>query len=478
MKNIIPENFLWGGAIAANQCEGAYLEDGKGMSPVDILPGGALRKEALADAKKAMEKDYGYYPSHVSIDFYHRYKGDIKLFKEMGFKCLRTSISWARIFPNGDDQAPNEEGLKFYDSLIDELIANDIEPVITINHFDTPLELTKKYGGWKNRKLIDFYLNYCNVIFNRYKGKVKYWMTFNEINMILHIPSFGGGLIFEEGENINQIKYQGAHHQLVASALATKLGHEIDPENKIGCMLAAGQIYPYTCNPEDILEAQARNRDNYFFIDVQARGKYPSYANRMFEEMGFNIEITEEEKKILAENTVDYVAFSYYSSRLRSADPVVMSQKLTGNAFKSLPNPYLKQSEWGWTIDPVGLRYTLNNFYNRYELPLFIVENGLGAIDELVEVNGEKTVIDDYRIKYLNDHLVELGKAIDDGVEVMGYTSWGCIDLVSASTAELKKRYGFIYVNRDEFDLKDLRRIRKKSFFWYKNVIKSNGEEI
>ena len=308
MKNIIPENFLWGGAIAANQCEGAYLEDGKGMSPVDILPGGALRKEALSDAKRAMDTDYGYYPSHVSIDFYHRYKEDIKLFKEMGFKCLRTSISWARIFPNGDDQAPNEEGLKFYDSLIDELIANGIEPVITINHFDTPLELTKKYGGWKNRKLIGFYLNYCKVIFNRYKGKVKYWMTFNEINMILHIPSFGGGLIFEEGENVNQIKYQGAHHQLVASALATKLGHEIDPENKIGCMLAAGQIYPYTCNPEDILEAQARNRDNYFFIDVQARGKYPAYANRMFEEMGFNIEITEEEKKILAENTVDYVA--------------------------------------------------------------------------------------------------------------------------------------------------------------------------
>ncbi len=475
MKNIIPENFLWGGAIAANQCEGAYLEDGKGMSPVDILPGGALRKEALADAKKAMEKEYGYYPSHVSIDFYHRYKGDRKLFKEMGFKCLRTSISWARIFPNGDDQAPNEEGLKFYDSLIDELIANDIEPVITINHFDTPLELTKKYGGWKNRKLIDFYLNYCNVIFNRYKGKVKYWMTFNEINMILHIPSFGGGLIFEEGENINQIKYQGAHHQLVASALATKLGHEIDPENKIGCMLAAGQIYPYTCNPEDILEAQARNRDNYFFIDVQARGKYPSYANRMFEEMGFNIEITEEEKKILAENTVDYVAFSYYSSRLRSADPVVMSQKLTGNAFKSLPNPYLKQSEWGWTIDPVGLRITMNELYDRYQKPLFIVENGLGAVDK-VEEDG--SINDDYRIEYLRKHIEQMKEGIKDGVELIGYTPWGCIDLVSASTGEMSKRYGFIYVDKDDNGNGTLERTKKKSFDWYKKVISTNGENL
>ena len=475
MKNIIPENFLWGGAIAANQCEGAYLEDGKGMSPVDILPGGALRKEALADAKKAMEKDYGYYPSHVSIDFYHRYKEDIKLFKEMGFKCLRTSISWARIFPNGDDQAPNEEGLKFYDSLIDELIANDIEPVITINHFDTPLELTKKYGGWKNRKLIGFYLNYCKVIFNRYKGKVKYWMTFNEINMILHIPSFGGGLIFEEGENVNQIKYQGAHHQLVASALATKLGHEIDPENKIGCMLAAGQIYPYTCNPEDILEAQARNRDNYFFIDVQARGKYPSYANRMFEEMGFNIEITEEEKKILAENTVDYVAFSYYSSRLRSADPVVMSQKLTGNAFKSLPNPYLKQSEWGWTIDPVGLRITMNELYDRYQKPLFIVENGLGAVDK-VEEDG--SINDDYRIEYLRKHIEQMKEGIKDGVELIGYTPWGCIDLVSASTGEMSKRYGLIYVDKDDNGNGTLERTKKKSFDWYKKVISSNGENL
>lgn len=475
MKKIISENFLWGGAIAANQCEGAYIEEGKGLSPVDVLPGGALRRQALSDVKEAMQTDYGYYPSHESIDFYHRYKDDIKLFKEMGFKCLRTSICWARIFPNGDDTTPNEEGLKFYDNLFNELIENGIEPVVTINHFDTPLELTKKYGGWKNPKLIDFYVNYCEVIFNRYKGKVKHWMTFNEINMILHIPSFGGGLTFEEGENVNKVKYQGAHHQLVASALATKIGHEIDPENKIGCMLAAGTVYANTCNPEDVLAAQARNRDNYFFIDVQAKGKYPSYANRMFEEMDFEIEITEEEKTILAENTVDYVAFSYYSSRLTSGNPEVMKKKKTGNAFASLSNPYLQESEWGWTIDPVGLRITMNELYDRYSKPLFIVENGLGAIDK-VEEDG--SINDDYRIEYLRLHIEQMKEGIKDGVDLIGYTPWGCIDLVSASTGQMSKRYGFIYVDRDDEGNGTLERSKKKSFDWYKNVIATSGEEL
>ncbi|MDU6038661.1 MAG: 6-phospho-beta-glucosidase [Clostridium butyricum] len=475
MKNIIPENFLWGGAIAANQCEGAYLEGGKGLSPVDILPGGKARWEALSDLKKAMETDYGYYPSHESIDFYHRYKEDIKLFKEMGFKCLRTSICWSRIFPNGDDKSPNEEGLKFYDDLFDELIANGIEAVVTINHFDTPLELSKKYGGWKNRKLIDFYVNYCETIFKRYKGKVKYWMTFNEINMILHIPAFGGGLIFEDGENKNQVKYQGAHHQLVASAIATKIGHEIDTENKIGCMLAAGTVYPNTCSPEDLLAAQAKNRDNYFFIDIQAKGEYPSYSKRMFEEMNMSIDITEEDKKILKEHTVDYIAFSYYSSRLTSADPEVMKELGEGNAFATLKNPYLKASEWGWAIDPIGLRVTMNDLYDRYNKPLFIVENGLGAVDT---VNEDGTINDDYRIEYLRQHIEQMKEGIKDGVDLIGYTPWGCIDLVSASTGEMKKRYGFIYVDKDDSGNGTLIRSKKKSFYWYKKVIDRNGEDL
>lgn len=475
MKNIVPETFLWGGAIAANQCEGSYIEGGKGLSVVDILPSGKARWQALSDLKKAMETDYGYYPSHESIDFYHRYKEDIKLFREMGFKCLRTSISWPRIFPMGDENTPNEEGLKFYDDLFDELIANNIEPVVTINHFDTPLELSKKYGGWKNRKLIDFYVNYCETIFKRYKGKVKYWMTFNEINMILHIPAFGGGLIFEEGENKNQLKYQGAHHQLVASAIATKIGHEIDPENKIGCMLAAGTVYPNTCNPEDILAAQAKNRDNYFFIDIQAKGEYPAYSNRMFEEMNISIDITEEDKKVLKEHTIDYIAFSYYSSRLTSADPEVMKELGQGNAFATLKNPYLKVSEWGWAIDPIGLRVTMNDLYDRYNKPLFIVENGLGAVDT---VNEDGSIEDDYRIEYLRRHIEQMKEGIKDGVELIGYTPWGCIDLVSASTGEMNKRYGFIYVDKDNNGNGNLARSKKKSFYWYKKVIDSNGGEL
>lgn len=476
MKKIIPENFLWGGAVAANQCEGAYLEGGKGLSPVDILPGGIpVRKEALADVRKTIETTYDYYPSHVSIDFFHRYKEDIKLFKEMGFKCLRTSICWARVFPNGDDLEPNEEGLKFYDSLIDELIKNGIEPVITINHFDTPLELTKKYGGWKNRKLIEFYTRYCEVLFNRYKGKVKYWMTFNEINMILHIPSFGGGLVFEDGENREQCMYQGAHYQLVASALATKIGHEIDPENMIGCMLAAGTVYPNTCHPNDILIAQAANRENYFFIDVQSKGEYPRYSERLFEEMGIKLDITDEDRKILKQNTVDYIGFSYYSSRLKSADPEVMKNIKPGNAFKTLGNPYLKESEWGWTIDPVGLRVTMNDLYDRYGKPLFIVENGLGAVDK-VEADG--SINDDYRIEYLKLHIEQMKEGIKDGVELIGYTPWGCIDLVSAGTGQMSKRYGFIYVDKNDNGVGTLERSRKKSFYWYKDVIAANGENL
>lgn len=474
-KNNFPEDFLWGGAISANQTEGAYLEDGKGLSPVDILPSGSLRWDALTDIQKTMEVEYDFYPSHVAIDFYHRFKEDIQLFKEMGFKCFRFSISWPRIFPKGDDPAPNEKGLQFYDNVISELLKNGIEPIVTINHFDTPIELSKKYGGWKNQKLVDLYVNYCNVLFNRYKGKVKYWMTFNEINMILHIPAFGGGLTFEEGENPNQVKYQAAHHQLVASALATKIGHEIDPEYKIGCMLAAGTVYPNTCHPEDILKAQEKNRENYFFIDVQAKGEYPSYSKRIFEEMGVNITITEEEKAILKENTVDYIGFSYYSSRLTSADPEVLKNLNHGNAFATLPNPYLKKSDWGWMIDSIGLRVTMNDLYDRYNKPLFIVENGLGARDK-IERDG--SIEDEYRIEYLRQHVKQMKEGIHDGVELIGYTPWGCIDSISATTGEMSKRYGFIYVDRDDQGNGTLERIKKQSFYWYKNVIESNGENL
>lgn len=465
------KNFLWGGAIAANQCEGAYLTDGKGESVIDVLPAGEKRFGAIADLEKSLETDYGYYPSHVGIDFYHRYKEDIALLAEMGFRALRISISWPRIFPTGEDEKPNEKGLQFYDSLFVELKKYGIEPVVTINHFDTPLALVKKYGGWRDRKVIDAYLKYCKVIFERYKDAVTYWITINEINMVLHIPAMGAGLQFEKGENREQVKYQAAHYQLLASAGAVKLGKEINPEFQFGCMLAAGQVYPNTCDPVDVLESQKKNREHYFFIDVQARGAYPSYSKRLFQENGINLDITEEDKKLLAEHTVDYISFSYYSSRLTSADQELMKKATAGNAFATLKNPYLKESEWGWAIDPIGLRITMNELYDRYQKPLFIVENGLGAFDRM---EGDGRIEDDYRIDYLQQHIDQMKEAVEDGVELLGYLAWGCIDLVSASTGEMSKRYGFIYVDRVDDGSGSLKRYKKKSFNWYKETIKNN----
>lgn len=470
MKQI---NFLWGGAIAANQCEGAYLADGKGKSVIDVLPAGKERFGAMADFEKTLETDYGYYPSHEGIDFYHHYKEDIALFAEMGFRALRISISWPRIFPTGEDEIPNEKGLQFYDNLFAELKKYEIEPVVTINHFDTPLALVKKYGGWRDRKVIDAYLRYCKVIFERYRDDVTYWITINEINMVLHIPSMGAGLLLKKGENEEQVKYQAAHYQLLASAGAVKIGKEINPVFQFGCMLAAGQVYPNTCNPLDILESQKRNREHYFFIDVQARGAYPSYSKRLFQENGISLDITEEDKILLAENTVDYISFSYYSSRLTSADKELMKKATAGNAFATLKNQYLKESEWGWTIDPVGLRITMNELYDRYQKPLFIVENGLGAFDRLEE-DGQ--IEDTYRIDYLQQHIDQMKEAIIDGVELLGYLAWGCIDLVSASTGEMSKRYGFIYVDRADDGSGSLKRYKKKSFNWYKETIKQNSE--
>lgn len=470
-----PEDFLWGGAIAANQCEGSFNEGGKGLSLVDVLPTVAENRwGAMDDLKQTIETTYSFYPSHESIDFYHHYKEDIALFAEMGFKVFRMSISWPRIFPNGDDEEANEQGLAFYDSVFDELSKYGIEPLVTINHFDTPLALVNKYGGWRNRKLIAFYVRYAETIMKRYREKVKYWLTFNEINMIIHVPTLGGGLIFNEGENKERVKYQAAHHQLVASALATELAHKINPENKIGCMLAAGMVYYNTPHPLDIRAAQEKNQEQYFFIDVQSRGYYPSYAERFFDERDFQIEMEEGDKETLKSNTVDFISFSYYSSRLTSADPEVMKVLSQANAFATLNNPYLEDSEWGWAIDPIGLRITMNELYDRYQKPLFIVENGLGAADKL----EDGTVHDEYRIDYMRQHIEQMKEGVRDGVPLMGYTSWGCIDLVSASTGEMNKRYGFIYVDRDNQGKGTNKRYKKDSFEWYKTVIESNGNKL
>ncbi|MGL4361768.1 MAG: 6-phospho-beta-glucosidase [Cellulosilyticaceae bacterium] len=469
----LQKDFLWGGATAANQCEGGYLADGKGIGTVDVIPYGVDRRIVMKGEKnyKDLPKD-AYYPSHEAIDMYGNYKEDIALFAEMGFKCYRFSFNWARIFPKGTESKPNEAGLKFYEDFIDELLKYNIEPVVTICHFDMPLELVEKYGSWRSRKVVDAYVKYCEVIFRRYDGKVKYWMTFNEINMLMHLPFMGAGIMFEEGEDKVKVKYQAAHNELVASAIVTKIAHEINPENKIGCMLAAGDCYPYSCNPEDVFEAMQQDRESFFFIDVQARGAYPNYAKKFLDRNEIKIEMHEDDEKILKENPVDFIAFSYYSSRVVSADPNVGEQK-EGNAFASIKNPHLKESEWGWQIDPLGFRITMNTLYDRYQKPLFVVENGLGAIDVLTE---EGTVEDDYRIAYLEAHIKTMIDAVEqDGVELLGYTSWGCIDLVSASTGEMKKRYGYIYVDKDNEGSGTLKRYKKKSFDWYKNVIKNNG---
>ena len=469
MEMSFPKNFLWGGATAANQCEGAYNEDGKGLSTQDIMPKGIMGPVTDEPTEDNMKL--------IGIDFYHRYKEDIKMFAEMGFKTFRLSIAWSRIFPNGDDKVPNEKGLEFYDRVFDELAKYGIEPLVTLSHYETPLALAKNYDGWVNRDLIGFFENYARTVFTRYKDKVKYWLTFNEINSATHFPYMSAGIWTPKEKLSKQNLYQAMHHELVASALAVKIAHEINPNFQVGCMILGVPNYPLTSMPADVLKAMEQDRQNLFFADVHARGEYPTYMNRFFKENDIKLNITDEDKDIL-KNTVDFISFSYYMSSCATADPE-KNLKGKGNLIGGVPNPYLKASDWGWQIDPEGLRYILNLLYDRYQKPLFIVENGLGAFVELItDENGNKTVNDDYRITYLNDHLVQVAEAIEDGVEVMGYTTWGCIDLVSASTAELRKRYGFIYVDRNDDGTGTLDRYKKKSFNWYKEVIATNGTSL
>ncbi|MEX2784669.1 6-phospho-beta-glucosidase [Streptococcus sp. H49] len=471
----LPKNFLWGGATAANQVEGGVLADGRGLSNIDLLPAGPDRGAIASGQLEHLQWDEKhYYPARQAIDMYHHYKEDIKLFAEMGFKVYRMSISWTRIFPNGDDTAPNQAGLDFYREIFEELRSYNIEPLVTLAHFDVPVSLIKRYGGWRSRRLVEAYVRYAKTVMTAFKGLVHYWLTFNEINILIHSPFVGGGLIFKEGDHKKQLIYQAAHHQLVASGLVTKLAHTIDPQNKVGCMLAGGMHYPYACRPEDYKQAIDSDRENYFFIDVQARGYYPNYAKKMFERESIKLEVEEGDLDYLKE-TVDFVSFSYYSSRTVSGFEEDY-ETTTGNLFRSIKNPHLPSTEWGWQIDPLGLRNALNQLYDRYQKPLFIVENGLGAKDVPDE---DGYVTDDYRIDYMRQHIRAFKDAVEiDGVDLLGYTSWGCIDLISASTGQMSKRYGFIYVDKDDKGKGSLKRTKKKSFDWYKEVIASNGEAL
>ncbi|MBS5000272.1 6-phospho-beta-glucosidase [Holdemania filiformis] len=467
------KDFLWGGALAANQCEGAWNEGGRGLSNADVLPYGPDRIAVIKGDRAMLKPDAEHdYPAQTAIDFYHHYKEDIAMFAELGFKTLRLSISWARIYPHGDDEQPNEEGLRFYEDVFKECLRYGIEPLVTITHYDIPMHLVTAYGGWRNRKCVEFYKKLVTTLFQRYRGLVKYWLTFNEINIMTSACFMAAGLIFEEKEDRYASIYNAVHHVLVASAWAVKLGHELMPDAKIGCMLNAGIYYPKTCNPKDVLAAQQENRKHYMFSDVQVRGAYPEYVLKEFERQGYELPWQEEDEAIL-KNTVDFVSFSYYSTRVVEANA---KGKYDSNLLKSADNPYLEREPWGRFMDPTGLRITMNEIYDRYQLPLFIVENGLGAVDEPDE-NG--TVEDDYRIRYLRSHIEEMKKAVElDGVPLLGYTCWGPIDLVSVATGEMRKRYGFIYVDKNDQGEGTLKRTKKKSFAWYQKVIASNGENL
>ena len=464
-----PDDFLWGGALAANQYEGAYDADGKGLSVQDVMPQGIVGPRTEAPTPDNLKL--------VGIDFYHRYKEDIALLAEMGFKVFRFSIAWSRIFPKGDETEPNEAGLAFYDRVLDELEKYGIEPLVTISHYETPLHLTKTYNGWADRRMIGFFERYARTLFERYGKRVKYWLTFNEINSVLHEPFMSGGINTPKDQLSEQDLYQAIHHELVASASATRIAHEINPDLKVGCMILAIPFYPLTPDPRDVWAAKQAERDNYAFGDVHVRGTYPGYFLRKLRDKGVELDITAEDRRTLAEHTVDFVSFSYYMSSCETATQE--REASGGNLMGGVVNPTLEVSQWGWAIDPRGLRTILNDYWDRWGKPLFIVENGLGARDELVTgPDGIPTVEDDYRIDYMNDHLVQVREAIADGVQVMGYTSWGCIDCVSASTAQLSKRYGFVYVDRNDDGTGTLARYRKRSFDWYRDVIASNGATL
>lgn len=470
-----PENFLWGGAVAANQLEGAYLEDGKGLSVADInrfrddvdIKKKSNKEIATNDIEFAINDQEGRYPKRDGIDFYHTFREDLKLLAETGMNSFRTSISWARIFPKGDELEPNEAGLKFYDELIDAIIENGMEPMITLSHYEMPLHLTTEYNGWYNRKTIEFFTRFAKTVFERYQDKVKYWILVNQMNLIVHESFNHLGIPSDRVDNLLEAKYQGLHNELVACARCVKIAKEINPEMQMGMMSYYGNCYPATCKPEDVLATLKYNQMEYFVSDVLVRGYYPNYAYRFFEDNGLEIVFGEEDEKDL-QNTVDYVTFSYYYTRIVDAESVKGEDK-------AYPNPHLKTSDWGWAYDPIGLRIALNEYYDRYQLPLMITENGMGFYEELDENNE---IHDDYRVDFLRQHIVEMKEAIKDGVELIGYYPWGPIDLISCSSSEMSKRYGFIFVDLDDYGKGTGKRYKKDSFYWYKQVTDSNGEKL
>ena len=485
MRKGFQEDFLWGGAIAASQADGAWQEGGKGIGTQDLRYFDTLwDKDTRTEnrntnmttpmfEKALTAKEETHYPFRFGIDFYHQYKEDLCLMEELGLKVFRTSICWARIFPNGDEAEPNEEGIQFYRDLFRECHARGMKVFATILHYDTPVQLLLRYGGWKNRKMIDFYVHYAKTLFRNLGDLVDYWLPFNEINCSRFNPYNGCCLIKDQEPDYMNAIFQCTHHQFLANALAVKAAHEILPGSKVGGMIARFTTYPLTCKPEDVMESiLEENYKNYFYTDVMARGKYPSYSDRMFDKLGVRIHKEPGDDAVLAENTVDFLAFSYYMSMTASTD--TEQEKTSGNLVTGNKNPYLQASDWGWQIDPVGLRISLNQMYDRYQLPVFIAENGIGAVDKLTE---DSRIHDPYRIAYLREHIAQMKEAVKDGVELLGYTMWGIIDIISCGTIEMSKRYGVIYVDEDEEGKGSKKRYKKDSFYWYQECIRNNGEE-
>lgn len=485
------KDFLWGAATSASQIEGGCNEGGKGISTADCLtrgsrqerrkityraPNGEEKTETMSFLEEIQGVEFGQlegydYPSSEAVDFYHHYKEDIALMAEMGLRAFRMSINWTRIYPNGYDEEPNEEGLRFYGAVFQELRKYGIEPIVTLSHYETPVALTNKWNSWEDKRTIECWKRYIRTVFERYRGLVRYWLTFNEINVAFLNTWLAAGVSTRDPK----IQAKVAHHQLLASAIAVKMAHEIDPDHRVGNMVTFTPYYPYSPAPEDVLASWKRQNCAFFFADVQCRGYYPSYQLKQYERDGISLDITREEEQILEEGTVDFISFSYYLSGCASGDDRVAASQ-QGNLATGIRNPYLPSSEWGWQIDPIGLRLTLNYLYDRYQKPLFVVENGLGAVDK---VEGDGSIHDSYRIDYLRDHILQMRKAVEeDGVDLMGYTPWGCMDLISVSTGEMAKRYGFIYVDKLDDGTGNLSRKRKDSFYWYKNVIATNGEDL
>lgn len=478
------DGFLWGGATAANQIEGAFDADGKGLSTSDVVAykdpyqGDQVDNFTFNVNSTELEEYLSHperykFPKRWGIDFYHRYKEDIRLFAEMGFKVFRLSIAWPRIFPKGIEEEPNEAGLQFYDDVFDELAKYGIEPLVTMSHYEVPLYLTQKYNGWISRELIPLFEKYARTIFDRYKNKVKYWITFNEMNMNLNSLYTGAAVLPDLVDDVEQSAYQATHHQFVASSLAVKAFREIIPHGQIGCMINRIESYARTCKPEDQLQALKADQINFFYPDVQVRGQYPRYMHRYWAERGIEIDVTAEDLAIIKDYTVDFLAFSYYMTHVTEDRPD--ADEIAGKLDSPIKNPYLELSEWGWPVDPIGFRITMNKMYDRYQIPLFPVENGLGARDEVSE---DGKVHDGYRIEYLREHIRAMEEAVKDGVEILGYTTWGCIDLISCGTSQMSKRYGFIYVDQDDEGNGTLERLPKDSFDWYKEVIASNGKNL